>query len=91
MLTPTTTDPIRSSEMFGWVIRMQSNAKDVRVFVSDEASLGLYLSSIRDHSLGSPEEHRSRIEAVASRKYAAGKLETDGSVRVTSADIKLGN
>jgi hypothetical protein len=82
-LMPTTTEPIRSSEMFGWVITMQSSAKDVRVSVSDKELLTLYLFSTRDHVLKLPEEPRSRIGAIASRKYPAGRIETDGSVRIT--------
>ena len=86
-LTATDTEPIRSAYIFGWAIRMQSdNGKDVRVLVSDEALHDI--ASPPDSSIHRLVQYRSEMEAIASGKHTAGLIEPDGTVRVTSADVR---
>ncbi len=85
-LSKTDMEPVRSAEIFGYAIPMQSeNGRVVRVLVTDEALQDL--ASPPDSSPNRLAEYRNHIEAVASKKYDAGNIENDGSIRVTSGDV----
>jgi hypothetical protein len=86
-LKSTDTDPIRSEYVFGWAIRMQTDTgADVRILVTDEALQDI--TSNPDSGIDCLNECRSKIEEIASAKHAAGHIEADGTVRVTSADVR---
>lgn len=86
-LTATSKEPIRSAELFCYAIAMQSSEeKLVRALVTDEALQSL--ASSPDSSKEMLAQHRSSIEDIASRKHTSGQIEPDGSVHVTSADVK---
>ena len=57
---------------------------DVRVIVTD-----LALDAIDPAKLSSDAFHayRAEVERLASAKHAAGNIEKDGTVKVTSADV----
>jgi hypothetical protein len=85
-LSKTDKEPVRSADIFGYAILMRSeNGLPVRVLVTDEALQDL--ATPPDSSLNRLAEYRSHIEAVASKKYDAGNIESDGSIRVTSGDV----
>ena len=75
-------------ELDGVHFGMQDGRKTVRCMVSYEA--------LDDHVGRTPnqrdrasifQEIRSRIEAIASAKYAAGRVEPDGTIRVDRRDL----
>jgi hypothetical protein len=86
-LTGTDTEPIRSADLFGWAIKMvDEDGKTVRVLVSDEALQDL--ESPPDYSIDRLNAYRSLIEEIASEKHTDGQQDPDGTVRVTSADVR---
>lgn len=85
-LTGTEADPVRSAKRFGYAIKMMAEDQIVPVLVTDEALQDI--ASPPDYSLERLSQYRSQIEEIASRKHSAGQIESDGSVCVTSADVR---
>ena len=85
-LTGTGTDPVRfEGPPSGWSFSMRDqNGAELHVIVTDLAleSLG------STPELESVHAHRQEIERLASAKHASGKVETDGTVKVTSVDVR---
>ena len=84
-LTGTGEKPIRSAKRFGFAIKMMCGSQIVPVIVTDEALQDI--ASPPDASEERLSQYRSQIEAIASQKHNSGKIEDDGSVLVTSADV----
>jgi hypothetical protein len=59
----------------------------VRIFVLDEALSAFEVRYDENKIPQLENEHRSKIEKIASAKYDGGFTEQDGSVHVTLADI----
>jgi hypothetical protein len=85
-LAGTGNEPMRSEYIFGWAIKMQSDdGKVVRVLVTDEALERI--ASPPKSGIERLREYRARMEDIASTKHTAGRIEADGTVKVTSADV----
>jgi hypothetical protein len=87
-LISTGAEPVRSADLFGWSVQMTDGTKNYRVLVSDEALQDL--AHPPDSGLDRLDAYRDVIEAAASAKLAAGIMEADGTIRVTSADVENG-
>jgi hypothetical protein len=86
-LTPTEIEPVRAKDLFGWAIKMlDDEGSTVRVLVSD--SVLENFAPPPDNGSKRLTECRSYVEDIASAKHSAGKIEPDGSVHVTSEDVK---
>ena len=73
-------------DMFRVGFGMTEGLKIVPVWVSDEA-LQDREPSVTDGVLAIFDRNRLEIEQIASDKYDTGRIEPDGSVLVTSADL----
>jgi hypothetical protein len=86
-LTGTGVDPIRSwINPNGWAFDMRDeNGNSVRVTVTT-----LALEALGAAELETLQAYRAKIEHLASVKHSAGKIEKNGAVKVTSADVREG-
>lgn len=79
--------PFRSALRFGWALPMRTeDERDFRVLVGDDALLAIGSPCVG----GIPQligKYRSRIEEIASAKYAGDLIEQDGSILITQADV----
>jgi len=86
-LTMTDVKPIRSTLIFGWAIQTQDeNGKTVQVLITDDA-LQL-LTSPPAYNIERVRMCRPQIESIASAKQAAKLLQPDGTVLITTNDVK---
>lgn len=84
-------DQMRSEHIFGWAFPMRSeDGNDVPVRVTDDA-----LNRMAALDPSPPEsrgdrfnKYRENVEKIASAKHTAGRIEADGTVKVTTADIQ---
>lgn len=85
-LAGTGNEPMRSEYVFGWAIKMQSDDGGVvRVLVTDAALE--HIASPPESGIDRVREYRARIEDIASTKHTAGRIEADGTVKVTLDDV----
>ena len=88
-LTGTDAEFVRSAKRFGYAIKMMSGDQIVPVIATDDALQEFASPPVSQEEL--PErlrQYRRQIEEIASQKYNAGQIESDGSVCVTSADVR---
>jgi hypothetical protein len=65
---------VRSAEIFGWSVQMRDdNGILVRVLVADKE---------HDPTGDQLNARRAEIERIATMKYTAGEIDSDGTVRV---------
>ena len=70
---------------------MWNGSISVRCFVSHEALTDKAQGSCQAESLDVFDEYRSEIENLASAKYDAGKITSDGLVVIDSAELNPDN
>jgi hypothetical protein len=85
-LTGTNVEAIRTETTLpGWSFQMRDeNGTGIHVLVTD---LALENIDSGGSSLAVFQTHRSEIERLASEKHASGRIEKDGTVRITSPDV----